>query len=116
MIPTQYERGRSLFDVALDCLGEPRSGMRDLRVISRILATTRRDLRLVDSDVAQVVDMVAQPSEFLIQPGHAQRGGSHVDTAATRAQIHGRTDDRNMGMPHIPWCQVNLTPTRRCRL
>src|SRR5438105_714520 len=52
------------------------------------------------SDVAQVIDFVTEPSELLIKPRDAQCGGPHIDTPASRAQIHGRADDSNVGMPH----------------
>ena len=74
--------------------------MGDLRKIARVRGTGGQALRLIDHDVAQILDLVTQLGELLVQSGDAQRRRSHVDAAASRTQIHGRADDGDVRLTH----------------
>ena len=55
--------------------------------------TGGKALRLIDDDVAPVFDLVTELLKLFVQSGNAQRRGTHIDAAASGAQVHGRADD-----------------------
>ena len=100
MIAAEHQRDLSLIGGVLDHFRQARAGVGDLRKIARVRGTRGQAFRLVDDHVAQVLGLVAQLGELLIQAGDAQGRGTHVDAAASRAQIHGRADDGDVRLTH----------------
>jgi hypothetical protein len=85
---------------ALDYFRQACAGVRDLRKISGMYGTGGQTFRLVDYDIAQILGQIAQLGELLIEAGDAQGGGTHVDAAASRTQIHGRADNGDVRLTH----------------
>ena len=99
MISAQYQ-----WDAAFGHRAAPpsapavRTGLGDLRKIARIGRAFGQHLRLLDRSVAKVLNLVAERRSASEQVGHAHGRRTHIDAAATGAQVERRADDGDGGM------------------
>ena len=113
MIAAEHQRNFSILRGFLDDLGQPRTSVRDGQQVTGIGGTDGRIFGLIDGDIAEILDRVSERCEFFIEPGQAQRGRPHIDAAASGAQIHGRSDDGDVRLPHtIP--EIRIRESARC--
>jgi len=100
MIAAKNQRDAFLTGRSLDHVGQSCAGVSDLRKITCVAGASGQTLGLIHDDVAQVLDLVAKFGQLLLETGDAQGGRSHIHAAASRTQIHRRTDNGDVRLTH----------------
>src|ERR1700756_3136283 len=93
MISAQDHRQEAFAERFLRGGGDVFAGFRNLLQILGALFTIGHFFGLFYLDVADVLDLMAELLDARLQSGDAQRGGTHVDTPAALAEVHGDADD-----------------------
>jgi hypothetical protein len=95
VVAAEHEGQRIRLDRVAHEHRDLRAGREDLGQVARGLVRHGRRLRLGRLDVPEVPHPVAERDQPLLQIRVAKRGGPHVDTPATLAEVERSADDRN---------------------
>ena len=98
MVAAQHQRDASAL------AGHPATCRRGARKLRRSAADTWRArspsgqaLGLLDRNVAEIFDVIAERVQPRVQIGHAHGRRTHIHAAAALAQVERRADDRDVG-------------------
>jgi hypothetical protein len=108
MVAAQHEWYASSRESLGDEAREAIAGGGDLRQVLGARMALRGSLGLIDRNIAEVLDRIAQGLDALVEAGDAKSGGSHIDAAAALAEIEGSADDGYVGGRH-----GGISPPRR---
>ena len=95
MVAAEHEREAFGFPRAAHGGGDALTGAFDLGEKSRARVAFLRCFGDLRRDVAVVDHLAPERREPVGETGIADRGGTHVDAAASRAEVEGSADDRN---------------------
>src|SRR5262245_52610204 len=114
MVSAQNQGQKSFSKRLLDRPRNVLAGFCNLLQILRALFADRHFFWLLHFQVADVLDGVPKLPDRRLQSRTAQRRGTHVDTAAALAQVHGHTNDSHF-LRHV-FCPDSVAkPLRTCQ-
>src|SRR5262245_46961352 len=73
--------------------GQQPVSSRDLRQVAGPKPTDLQLLHVVNEEISLVHHTMSQLAQMLIEPGDSDGGRTHVHPSATRAEVHGNTED-----------------------
>jgi hypothetical protein len=82
-----------------DETGDTSAALADLGQEPGALVVNCRRLRLRAGDVAVILDLVAEASQPLLEPGRPHRRRAHVDPAPPLPEVERGADDRDLPLP-----------------
>src|SRR5690349_4122637 len=85
MIATEDDRKLVGFKYRFNINGELFAGVADLAHVFQFLALLRKNLRPLESHIAEVANRIAEPRNALRQTRDAQRGRTDIDASHARA-------------------------------
>src|SRR5208283_5834593 len=95
VIPAEHQWDRSAPHGSVDAGGKFFAGRGDLGKELGVAVAGGRGFSLLYVNIAEILDVVPERLQARIEARDAERRRSHVDAAASLAEIEGRSDNRD---------------------